>query len=69
MDSQNLETRLIELESRHMHQEHLLGELNQVVIGQRKQIERLERELQRLRAEMAGGQASEDAGDQPPPHY
>jgi len=69
MDIDVFEKRLVELESRHMHQEHLVDELNQVVIEQRERLERLERELNRLRAEMTSGQAAEDAGDVPPPHY
>jgi len=64
-----LETRLIEIESRHMHQEHLLEELNQVVVAQRETIERLERALQQLRADLARGAPSEGPADEPPPHY
>lgn len=62
-----LEARLIELESRHLHLEDLLEKLNEVVIEQQGAIERLVREVARLRDEI---RAWREPGDEPPPpHY
>ncbi len=63
-----LEERVIELESRHLHLEHLLEKLNAVVIDQQATIERMEREIERLQVELraAGEQQAEEP---PPPHY
>ena len=53
-----------------MHQERLLDELNGVLIEQRAMIDRLQGQLDRLKEQMAsGGDASEGAHDEKPPHY
>ena len=65
----SLEERLVELESRHMHQEHLIDELNGVLIEQRHSIERLERDLALLREQLRAGPAADGGHDEKPPHY
>ncbi len=59
--------RLIDLEMRLMHQEKLLEQLDEVVTDQHKLIERLQREIARLKEQVLQG-PSEDV-DEPPPHY
>ncbi len=61
------EERLIELETRLMHQEKLLEQLNEAVTSQHRQIERLSRALARLEEDVLGGNV-EDVNE-PPPHY
>jgi uncharacterized coiled-coil protein SlyX len=65
----NDDTRLIELESRSMHQEHLLDQLNAALIEQRTLLERLQRELARLKDQVLSGPPGESAHDEKPPHY
>ena len=59
--------RLIDLESRLMHQEKLYEQLNEVVTDQQRLIERLRRELARLKDQILQG-PTEDVNE-PPPHY
>ena len=65
--------RLSRLESHFMHVEKLYEQLNEVVIEQQDQIERLTRELGTLREQAgAAGQtpSGEGSGEEsPPPHY
>jgi SlyX protein len=60
--------RLIELESRLMHQEKLLEQLDEVVTEQQKRIDVLERTLARLQ-EQVRMQAEDHPSEPPPPHY
>ena len=69
MSSRSIEERLVELESRDMHHENLLEKLNAVVIEQQATIERLRREVERLRAQFAQAGESDATADEPPPHY
>ena len=59
--------RLTALEERLMHQERLLEELNEIVTTQQGTIDKLQREIARLRDQLAEG-PGEDV-DEPPPHY
>ncbi len=59
--------RQIDFEMRLMHQEKLLEQLNEIVTEQQTQLERLRREVARLKDQLAQG-ASEDVNE-PPPHY
>ncbi len=59
--------RLIDLESRLMHQEKLLEQLNEVVTEQQSMIERLQRELAALREQFS--HVGEEQAEEPPPHY
>jgi SlyX protein len=66
------EERLIEIESKLAHQEHLVLELNRIVADQQQQIARLEQRCQSLLERIRS--LSEDApgggdGDERPPHY
>lgn len=64
--------RLIEIETKLAHQEHLVLELNRVVTDQQQQIARLERSCQslldRIRSLSDGGSAGGGL-DERPPHY
>ncbi len=67
-----MEERLVELETRYMHQEQVLSDLSDIVYRQEQSIERLERDLRLLREEMSNSlpsltRSAED--EEPPPHY
>lgn len=68
MSASAYDPRLVELESRLMHQEKLLEQLDGVVIEQQKNIERLTRELLRLKDHLLQPPA-ETGEEPPPPHY
>ena len=59
--------KLIDLEMRLMHQEKLLEQLNEVVTDQHGLIERLRREVARLKEQILQG-PTEDVNERPP-HY
>jgi len=67
-----MEKRLIELETKISYQDHIIGELNDVIIRQQKQIDRLEKSVKHLQEHLKG---SSDSGlarpeeESPPPHY
>jgi len=67
-----MEERIIELETKISYQDHLIGELNDVVTSQQKQIDRLEKQVRRMEQHLKGltgsglARADEEA---PPPHY
>jgi SlyX protein len=62
-----MEDRLTTLEIRYTHLEHQVEELNQLLFDQQKVIDRLTREIARLRAGAAGVES--DTSNEPPPHY
>jgi SlyX protein len=65
-----LEQRVIELESRLAFQDDTIAALNDVVVAQQRDIERLQQQvavLARRQEEMVGQFGIE--GDAPPPHY
>lgn len=66
------EDRLIEIESKLAHQDHLLSQLNAALTDQQAQltqvIELCQTLIERLRGGSDGG-ASDDAADERPPHY
>ncbi|TLS66960.1 SlyX family protein [Mariprofundus erugo] len=67
-----MENRIIELESRLTYQDHTISELNEVVIRQQKQIDRLEAVVEQLRAHLKQHGSSGLARPEeevPPPHY
>lgn len=67
-----METRLTELESRYMHQERTIQELNEAVFRQEQIIDRLEREVRELREQLTLILPSlnrSTAEEEPPPHY
>ncbi|MBC8018085.1 MAG: SlyX family protein [Verrucomicrobia bacterium] len=67
-----MEERITELELRFMHQENTINELNETVCRQEVSIERLERELGRMREQFLTlspsiNRTSDE--EEPPPHY
>jgi SlyX protein len=70
--SRDLAQRLDALEMRIAHQDREIEELNAVVSGQWREIERLKRELMRLDDRFAEMEVSAREGQRaepPPPHY
>jgi len=64
--------RIIELETKSSYQEHLIQELNDVVISQQKQIDSLQASMQRVSDYLKNNQGSQLARpdeEVPPPHY
>jgi len=67
-----MHTRLIELETKISYQDHIIGELNEVVTRQQQQIDRLEKAVKRLQAQLKQSDHAEIARPEdelPPPHY
>ena len=62
-----METRFTELEIRYSHLERQFAELSDVVFGQQKAIESLERELTNIRARLR--ELGDPVVDEKPPHY
>jgi SlyX protein len=68
----DIETRIIELETKLSYQDHLIQELNEVVTHQQNQVDRLEVELRRVREHLKSSSSSQIARPEeevPPPHY
>ncbi len=64
------EQRLVELEIRFTEQQHLLGELSDVLYAQQRTIERLQSEVHSLQQKLEGDPGLVDANRQEkPPHY
>ena len=71
MSVEELENRVVDLESRLAFQDQTVNQLNEVVIRQQAEIDRVSRLLEGLKQQMeslADGLADND-GHQPPPHY
>ena len=68
---QDVEQRLTDLEIKASFSEDLLDQLNQVVVRQQQQIDRLMREIGQLKQQMpdAGTGVFSRSGDDLPPHY
>jgi len=67
-----MQTRLIELETKISYQDHIIGELNDVVIRQQRQIDQLEKSVKRLQSQLKQSDHSDIARPEeeaPPPHY
>jgi len=68
----DLNERIIELETKSSYQEHLIQELNEVIISQQKQIDALQASIQRMSDYLKNSQGSQLARpdeEVPPPHY
>lgn len=63
-----LEARIVNLELRFMRTEKLLDELNDVVVDQQREIDRLVTELRSLREQVLTGN-NDAVKNEPPPHY
>lgn len=64
--------RITELEIRLTHQDELLEQLNQVVISQQNQIDKLETQLEQISksSKVSNGSGIKDISlEVPPPHY
>lgn len=70
-DSNNIDQRLTDLEIKASFTEDLLDQLNQVIVGQQRQIDLLMREIARLGQQNASadGGATRNLRDDLPPHY
>lgn len=72
-DSARIEQRLAELEIKASFTEDLVDHLNEVIVRQQQQLERLAREIAQLReqAQSQGGDAGafRSLRDELPPHY
>lgn len=64
-----LENRLIEIETVLANQERVIEDLNQVVINQGKMIDRLTKQYQYLLDTAAGDAVRPLSEETPPPHY
>ena len=67
-----MDIRLTDLETRYMHQERAIQELNEAVFRQEQTIARLERMVTELREQLTMMQPSltrSPAEEEPPPHY
>ena len=69
MEEQILEERLIEIESAIAIQEKTIDELNQVVIEQRRQIDRLIKQNLYLAELLTNETVKPQSEETPPPHY
>ena len=67
----DLERRVVELESRLAFQDDTIAALNDVIVAQQRDIERLQQQIAMLarRQEDMVGQFGIAEGDAPPPHY
>lgn len=69
--SEPMDERLIELELRYTHLQHLVDQLNDVIVSQQRELDLLARELRELRGAVAGASrdGSGGADHERPPHY
>jgi SlyX protein len=65
----SLESRIEDLEIRAAHQDKIIADLNDVITGQWKKIEALERQLRRLGDEVEALNSAEAPPITKPPHY
>jgi len=67
-----MNNRIIELETKISYQDHIIGELNDVVTNQQRQIDQLENVVEQLRQHLkqSGGTGiARPEEESPPPHY
>ncbi|MDH5376905.1 MAG: SlyX family protein [Gammaproteobacteria bacterium] len=64
-----METRIDDLEIRLTYQESTIEELNQVILRQQTEIDRLARELERLKTHIENSHSQTTPTDERPPHY
>ncbi|MBO1013128.1 SlyX family protein [Achromobacter sp. SD115] len=69
-NSQDIERRLLELEVKASFSDDMLEQLNQIIVRQQQQIDRLMREVADLRQQTPeGGAPFRSLRDEIPPHY
>jgi SlyX protein len=61
--------RLIEIETKLAFQEQTIGRLQEAVIEQQRQIDRLKLLTERLQGRQAAGPGDDLSNEPPPPHY
>ena len=67
-----MESRIVDLEMRFMHQESTIQELNEVVISQQKLIDKLTEEVELLKQQIKAANQPlirDPSEETPPPHY
>jgi SlyX protein len=67
-----MEERLTDIEIQLMHQDNMIQELNQVVTGQQREIDRLTADVALLKEQlqlMSPSVQKDPADEEPPPHY
>jgi SlyX protein len=70
MSGTERDIRMVELELRIAEQDRVIADLNDMVVGQWKKIDALERRLGELREEFdSANLGRSDAPEPPPPHY
>lgn len=72
MSDQSLESRIIDLEMRFMQQESTIQDLNDVIYGQQKEIDKLRKDIDYLKDQVKAGAQSitrDPSEETPPPHY
>jgi SlyX protein len=69
--TQTVDERMEALETKISYQEHMIQELNEVVISQQNQVDKLEKSLQVLQDQLQHREAGQSPPEQeaPPPHY
>jgi SlyX protein len=68
----NTDSRIEDIETQLAHQERAISELNEVIISQQQQIDRLQRDHSRMLLRLQELMATSDvdaSADTPPPHY
>lgn len=71
-DHRHMNERLVDLEARLAFQERALQELNDVVVRQQRDIDRLTKEVEALRSQMRNvmpALVAPQSDETPPPHY
>jgi len=72
MADENIESRVAELEIRISFQDQTIQELNDVVVRQQREFEKMARDLAQLKGQMGtltSPMAGSQAPEPPPPHY
>ena len=67
-----MDERLTDLEVKLSFQENMIQDLNEVVIRQQHEIEKLQAEIRRIRSQLAvtdSPQIRKQSEEEPPPHY
>ncbi len=65
-----MEERIIELEKKVSYQEKVIEDLNDVVVGQQKELDRLKIRWDDLQKQvMSGSLVKNQEDEEPPPHY
>ena len=68
-ETESVAHRFDRLETRVAHHERTIADLNEIITTQWRQIDALQRQVQRLREELQNAQRPHDGPEPPPPHY